>query len=29
MTAASEPISVWGNTTPSFMSSSSSIVGSP
>src|SRR6266403_1850847 len=28
MTAGSEPISVWGNTTPSFMSSSSSIVGS-
>src|SRR5438270_10442548 len=28
MTAGSESISVWGNTTPSFMSSSSSIVGS-
>src|SRR3989442_5784550 len=28
MTAGSEPISVWGNTTPSFMSYSSSIVGS-
>src|SRR5882724_487567 len=28
MTAGSEPISVWGNTTPSFMSYSSSIIGS-
>src|SRR5688572_23033758 len=28
MTTGSDPISVWGNTTPSFMSSSSSIVGS-
>src|SRR5215470_7599510 len=28
MTAGSEPISVWGNTTPSFISSSSSVIGS-